>query len=302
MSVSPQAFEAGSARYDVGRMEQLRRFGRQLWRNPSGVVGGLLALLVICLVLLAPVLTTYGPLEQDLTAGGILQGPSARHILGTDQLGRDVFSRVLYGGRISLAIAGASVFTALIGGLVLGTFAGMRAGWWGYGVMRFSDILQSFPLLLLAVMIAAVIGRGAVGIVIAIAVVNVPIFTRLTRARVLQIKEEEFVSAATAMGAKQLYTVVMHVMPNLVNTMLVQFTLSISFAIFIESGLSFLGIGIQAPRPSWGVMIADAKIYMSTSPHLMLAPAGGLFLTVLGFNLFGDALGDLLDPRTTFQS
>jgi peptide/nickel transport system permease protein len=195
-------------------------------------------------------------------------------------------------------VAAASLALAAVVGIALGTSAGMEGGAWDHIIMRFTDALLAFPVLILAIAIAAAVGRGMSSLILAISAVNVPVFTRLARAQSLQLKDREFVVAATAVGAGAYRKIARHVLPNLMNTMIVQASVSVSFAIIIEAAMSFLGLGVQAPEPSWGLMIATARLHMASSPHMILAPAAVIFLTVLGFNLLGDAVSDALDPRS----
>jgi peptide/nickel transport system permease protein len=259
----------------------------------------MLTSLVVAMAILAPFVATQDPYHQDLTVSGIAQPPSRAHIFGTDELGRDVYSRIVFGSRISLFVAASSLALAAVVGIVLGTSAGMQGGTWDYIIMRLTDALLAFPVLVLAIAIAAAVGRGVSGLIIAVGAVNVPLFTRLARAQSLQLKGREFVVAATAVGAGVYRTIARHVLPNLMNTMIVQASVSISFAIIIEAALSFLGLGVQAPAPSWGLMIATARLRMASSPHLILAPGAVIVLTVLGLNLLGDAMSDALDPRSS---
>jgi peptide/nickel transport system permease protein len=253
--------------------------------------------LAVSVAIFAPFIAGHDPVQQNLTPQGILQGGSAGHLLGTDELGRDIFSRVVFGSRTSLSVAGTSVALAVALGIILGTSAGLLGRLWDRVIMRLTDALLAFPVLVLAIAISVALGRGLIGLILAVATVNTPIFTRLVRAQTLQIKERQYMIAATAMGASTVHKVVRHVLPNLVNALIVQATVALSFAIIIEAGLSFLGLGVQAPAPDWGTMIATAKTFMAYSPHMMLAPAGAIFITVLGLNLLGDALSDALDPR-----
>jgi peptide/nickel transport system permease protein len=292
-AAEPPVLELDQPTAEYGRQPLVRRF----LSSPAGWLGGSLTLLVILMAVLAPLIATYDPLEQNLTVDGILQPPNRTHLLGTDELGRDVFSRIVYGSRTSLVVAVSSVGIGVLLGIILGTTAGTGPGWWSFSIMRSIDALLAFPLLVLAIAISVALGRGTNGLILAIAVVNIPVFTRLSRAQTLQIMERQFITANVAMGASTGYIIIRHVVPNLLNAIIVQATLAISFAIIIESGLSFLGLGVQAPAPSWGVMIASGKIYMIKAPHMMLMPAAALFLTVLGLNLMGDALSDALDPR-----
>ncbi len=269
---------------------------RRLVGTWAGRVGVAIVGAVVVVAIFAPVISPYDPLTQDLT--GILKGPSARHLLGTDELGRDLLSRIFYGSRISLGIAASSVLLASVLGMLLGTAAASLGRWADRIIMRLVDALLAFPVLVLAIAVSIGVGRGALAVIVAIATVNTPVFTRLARAQTLRINQRQYMTAATLMGAGTARKVVRHVIPNLVNAFIVQGSVALSFAIIIEAGLSFLGLGVQAPTADWGVMVATAKIYMTLAPHMMLVPAGAIFVTVLGLNLLGDGLSDALDPRS----
>ena len=272
----------------------------RLWRRLAETWAGRAGLAIVGAVLVvaifAPLVAPYDPNAQDLTR--ILKPPSGRHLLGTDELGRDVLSRIFYGSRISLGVAAASVVLASLFGILFGTAAGSLGRWADRIIMRLADALLAFPVLVLAIAVSIGVGRGALATIVAIAVVNTPIFTRLARAQTLRINQRQYMTAATLMGASTVRKVARHVIPNLVNAFIVQGSVALSFAIIIEAGLSFLGLGIQAPTADWGVMVATAKTYMTLAPHTMLAPAGAIFVAVLGLNLLGDAVSDALDPRT----
>jgi peptide/nickel transport system permease protein len=269
---------------------------RRLVGTWAGRVGVAIVSAVVVVAIFASVISPYDPLTQDLT--GILKGPSARHLLGTDELGRDLLSRIFYGSRISLGIAASSVLLASVLGMLLGTAAASLGRWADRIIMRLVDALLAFPVLVLAIAVSIGVGRGALAVIVAIATVNTPVFTRLARAQTLQINQRQYMTAATLMGAGTVRKVVRHVIPNLINAFIVQGSVALSFAIIIEAGLSFLGLGVQAPTADWGVMVATAKIYMTLAPHMMLVPAGAIFVTVLGLNLLGDGLSDALDPRS----
>lgn len=294
-----------SAVAETGAGQQVERtpalgrpsFARRLLTTPSGIAGALMVGVVAVACLLAPWLVV-DPLAQELTSGGVLQSPAAAHPMGTDQLGRDVLSRVLYGGRTTLMVAGAGLTVAIVLGVALGVVAGFYGRWADRVVMRLTDALLAFPLLILAIAVSAAFQRGAIGLVFALCAVNIPVFTRLARAQTLQIVQRQYVTAAVSVGAGAIHRMVRHVLPNMANVIIVQGTVALSFAIIIEAGLSFLGLGVQPPAPSWGGMIAEAKSFISRSPHLMLAPGLTIFVSVLGLNLLGDALGDALDPRS----
>jgi len=266
-------------------------------RSWTGGVGLALIGLVAASALLAPLLSPADPLAQQLSAGTIFQAPSAAHPFGTDNLGRDVLSRVLHGMRFSLGVALASVGIAVAIGLVAGTLAGTLGGWWDRALMRLVDSFLAFPVLILAIAISVALGRGAGGVILAIAFVNVPVFTRLARAQTLKIEQAQYMTAAVLMGSSLPTRILRHTLPNMLNPVLVQASVALSFAVLIESGLSFLGLGIPAPAPSLGLMIAEAKAYIALAPHMVAFPSLAIVVTVLGFNLLGDAAGDATDPR-----
>jgi peptide/nickel transport system permease protein len=254
-----------------------------------------LVVLLLMLTLGAPLIAPYDPLAQDILAR--LQGPGAAHWLGTDQFGRDVLSRVLYGGRASLLIAGSAVTIALLAGGALGLAAAFYRGWADRVVMRAMDVLFAFPVLLLAIGIVAVLGPRPETAVVAIAVVYTPIFARLLRAPALVVCASEYVEAARAVGARDRRIVLRHVLPNLASVALVQTALLMSAAILVEASLSFLGLGTQPPTPSLGLMLAEGRNMLRLSPWSALFSGAAILLLAFGLNLLGDALRDRLDPR-----
>ncbi|MEQ9815247.1 MAG: ABC transporter permease [Azospirillaceae bacterium] len=268
---------------------------RTLRRQPMVWVGGGLMLVQVLLALGAPVLAPYDPLAQDILAR--LQGPSGAHWLGTDQFGRDVLSRIIYGYRSSLAIAASAVAIALVIGGFLGVIAAVKGGWIDRIVMRLMDILFAFPIILLAIGIIAILGPGPVTTSVAIGVVYIPIFARLLRGPTLVIAASEYVAGARAIGAGTSRIIVSHILPNLISVILVQASLSLSTAILVEASLSFLGIGTQPPDPSLGRMLAEARGYLLLSPWDSIFSGAAILLVSFGFNLFGDGLRDALDPR-----
>jgi peptide/nickel transport system permease protein len=255
------------------------------------VILGLLVVVAVLGNLLAP----YGVNAVDVDH--MLEGPSGSHLFGTDELGRDVLSRVLLAARVSLLVAVVSVGLALVVGVTIGLVAGFYRGWVDNVLMRCMDVLFAFPVLLLAVAIVAVLGRGLVTAMVAIGVVYAPIFARVTRASVLSVREQVFVKAAVSIGASDGRIMRRHVLPNIAAPLIVQTSLSLAFAILSEAALSFLGLGIQPPQPSWGRMLYDGRGFVEDSWWLGLFPGAAIFLTVLAFNVVGDALRDVLDPR-----
>jgi peptide/nickel transport system permease protein len=275
------------------RSEQARAFLRLL-RNPGLVTGAVLILITLLVALLAPFISR-DPLLQDLAVR--VQAPSSAHILGTDQLGRDVWARVAHGARISLWVGFA--VTAL--SLSVGTFIGLMAGSFGKGVdnalMRVTDIFLAFPSLILAMAIAAALGSSVGNTILAVAVVSWPSYARLVRAQVLALREREFVEAATALGSSRFRIALLHLLPNVLTPILIQASFDIGQAILIAAGLSFIGVGVQPPTPEWGAMVSETRNFISSAPWASSAPALAILFTVLGFNLLGDGLRDVLDPR-----
>jgi ABC-type dipeptide/oligopeptide/nickel transport system permease subunit len=261
-----------------------------------GLLGGGILLLLALVALLAPLITTVGPAEIDYTA--ILQPPSANYIFGTDEIGRSVYSRTVYGARIALFIVVASVGLALIVGTLIGLISGYTGGRTDTVVMRIMDAVLAFPTLVLALAIVAIMGPSLINALIAIAIVSIPSFARLARGSVLVVRELDYVKAARVLGASRARIMFLHIAPNIMPNVIVFASLTASAALITESGLSFLGLGVQPPTPSWGYMVAIGMNYW-TSWWMSFFPGLSIFLTVLGFNLFGDALRDVLDPRHT---
>jgi peptide/nickel transport system permease protein len=273
---------------------------RRLVRNPGAIVGfGLVALFVLTAIF-APLIAPYDPRDQDLSllSDGCCPGPSADHWFGVDQLGRDEFSRVVYGARFSLLIGVVAVSVGVSIGLVLGALAGFFGGKTDTLIMRLMDIMLSVPGLLMAIGIAAMLGPGLFSIMIAIGVVNVPIFARLLRGSVLGQKGNDFVLAARAVGVPRRTILVSHILPNAISPIIVAGTLALATAIIDAAGLGFLGLGPQDPStPEWGTMLTDTVRYLQTAPHLAIIPGVAIVISVLGFNLIGDGLREALDPK-----
>ena len=271
-----------------------------VWRarllgNPLLVIGAVLVIAQLGAALLAPVLAPYDPLAQHVVSR--LQGPSADFLLGTDKFGRDVLSRILFGYRSSLAVAGLSVLLALVVGGWLGVVAAFYGGWADRVIMRSMDVLFAFPIILLAIGIISILGPQQWTTAVAIGVVYVPIFARLLRGPSLVIAESEYVRAARALGVGNTAIIARHIVPNLASVILVQTSLSLSTAILVEASLTFLGIGTQPPTPSLGLMLSDGRSFLTLSPWTSVFSGVAILLASLGFNLLGDALRDTLDPR-----
>jgi ABC-type dipeptide/oligopeptide/nickel transport system permease subunit len=275
----------------------LRRFGAgtgRLLRNRLALVGLVISVPVVGVVVLASLLTPYDPNAIDYHA--MLQGPSAAHLLGTDDLGRDVFTRALYGGRLSLAVSLGSVAMAVAGGVPLGLLAGYLGGITDEIAMRLIDSLMALPPLVLALTITAVLGPSLVNAMLAIAIVAMPGIARLVRGQVLSLRYNDYVLAARSVGVHPSLIVLRHVLPNVLNPVLVQAALGIGFAIITESSVSFLGLGAQPPTATWGSMVQVGFQYLNGAPWLAMAPAVMIFLAVLGFNMLGEGLRGALDP------
>ena len=270
-------------------------WARRLSRNKLAVVGGVVVLLVVLAAVFAPLIAPHSPYQQYTTDQ--LVGPSSTYLLGTDELGRDVFSRVLYGARISIQVAAISVAIGLLVGGSFGLLAAYHGGAWDLVIMRFADVLFAFPSLLLAIAVLALLGPSLANVMVAIGIIFIPIFVRVTRAAGLVIVHEQYVEASRAGGAGAVRIMLRHVLPNAVPPLLVQTTLAISYAILAEAGLSFLGLGAQPPEPSWGSMLSSGRGFMTFAPWTAFAPGTAIFVAVLGFNLLGDGLRDVLDPR-----
>jgi ABC-type dipeptide/oligopeptide/nickel transport system permease subunit len=269
---------------------------RHLARHRLAMVGLALVVAQVLLALLAPLLAPYAPSAIDYRA--TLQGPTVAHLLGTDDLGRDIVSRLIYGARVSMGVSVGAVFVAIAAGVPLGLVTGYVGGVLDEGLMRLLDSVMALPALVLALTIATVLGHGLFNGMIAIAVVLVPIFTRIVRGQVLSVKHNDYVQAAHAVGVPIHLVLFRHILPNVINPVIVQGALAIGFAIIIESSLSFIGLGAQPPTPTWGSMVQIGFQYLEIAPWFVLAPATMIFLAVLGFNMLGDGLRDLLDPMS----
>ncbi len=277
-------------------MGDFHDFWRRMSRNTLAMIG---LIIVSGLVVTALASIKLAPREdviaQDFPSS--LQPPSWDHPMGTDQLGRDVFLRVLYASRTSLLVGFTVVLIGMSVGTALGLMAGYLGGWVDSVISRVSDVMLAFPFLLMAIAVTAALGPSLWNLIIALGVATFPSYTRLVRGSVLAIKAEQFVDAAHAIGVGKVRVMVRHILPNLLGTLLVYGTLRVSTAILAESGLSFLGLGAQPPEPTWGNMLADAREYLLFYRWLPLFPGLAILVTVLGFNLLGDGLRDILDPR-----
>lgn len=274
-----------------------RRFQtlRAILANRLAVVGFLILSVLLLAAVFGPALAPYG--VNAVEVADRLQPPSADHWFGTDELGRDVFSRVVVAARVSLQVGVIAVGISLVTGVVLGLLAGYYGGVVDDVIMRFSDMLFAFPAILLAIAILAVLGPGVTNAMIAIGIVYTPIFARVCRASVLSVREETFVRSARSVGAGDLRILRLHVLPNVLAPIIVQTSLSLAFAILSEAALSFLGLGVQPPQPSWGRMLFDGRGFIEQAWWMGVFPGLAIFVTVLSFNIVGDAMRDALDPK-----
>lgn len=268
---------------------------KQLRKNRLAIIGFAIILFFIFVAIFAPLFTSYSYDQQNLA--NRLHPPSKEYLLGTDHLGRDIFTRIAYGARVSLQVGFFAVTGALVFGSLLGILAGYFGRWIDMLISRIFDIMLAFPSILLAIAIVAILGPSLENALLAIAVVNIPIFGRLVRSRVISLREEEFIMAAKAQGMKSGRVILHHILPNSVAPIIVQATLSFGTAILEAAALGFLGLGAQPPTPEWGQMLADSREFIQLAPWTMLAPGLSIMLVVLGFNLIGDGLRDALDPR-----
>jgi peptide/nickel transport system permease protein len=272
-----------------------RRAWRRLKRRKGAVAGLIVLGLFVLLAIFAPLIAPYDPAAQSWTA--VRKAPTALHWFGTDEVGRDVFTRVIYGARASLLAGVISVTIALTVGVPLGLIAGYLGGWIDGLISRMTDAMLSCPFLILAIALAAFLGPSLGNAMIAIGVTTTPIFVRLTRGQVMAVKVEDYVEAARAIGNPRWRIALFHILPNILPALLVQGTLSIAAAIIAEAALSFLGLGQQPPAPSWGSMLNSAQRFLTNAPWMAIWPGLAIFLTVLSFNLIGDGLRDALDPK-----
>jgi len=259
------------------------------------IVGAAVIVIGTVMAIAAPLVSPYDPLKQDLS--NLLAPPSLAHLLGTDNVGRDILARVIWGARVSLIAGSGSVAIAVIAGCVLGLAAGYWRGVIDDVVMRLMDAVLSFPALVLALALGAVLGAGLGSVLVALGVVYAPTFARLMRGQVLSIRAREYVDAARLLGAPDLRILLRHILPNAATPIVVQASLSVAFAILAEASLSFLGLGVQPPEPSWGSIINAGRGYLQQAPWIVFGPGAALFITVLSLNFVGDAVRDALDPR-----
>jgi peptide/nickel transport system permease protein len=268
---------------------------RRLLRMRLALLGGIIVGIVVFAALLGPLVAPYSPTQQDVR--NILKPPATSHLLGTDELGRDTLTRILYGAQVSLEVGVLAVGISLLIGVALGLVAGYLRGLTDATIMRVMDGLLALPTLVLALAITAMLGPSLTNAMLAIGITGVPIFARLVRGQVLSVRELDYIQAAQSLGAGDARVMLTHILPNVMAPIVVQTSLAMPTEILAEAGLSFLGLGVQPPSPSWGAMLNTAKGYLQQDAWLAVAAGTAIFVTVLGFNFLGDAVRDALDPR-----
>jgi len=269
---------------------------RRFAKSKGGLLGLALILLLFAMAALAPWIAPHPPLAMDQKA--IYSPPNLKYLLGTDELGRDILSRIIFGSRVIIKVCFSATLVASLVGIALGVIAAYRGGIIDDLIMRFADVLLSFPAFLLAIALVAFLGANVLNIILVIALTRLPRYARLIRGSALSVKQMEFVEAARAVGAGHLFIILRHVLPNCLGPIVVFSTLTLGDSILTISGLSFLGLGIQPPAADWGVMLARGKEYLLTAPWIAFFPGIAIFLTVMGFNLMGDSFRDALDPKS----
>ena len=287
--VAPQAVKAPKQR------SQLAEIWRRLRKNKMAIFGLIVITIIIFTAIFADQIAPYGFQTQNLRR--IAEGPSKDHWLGTDELGRDIFSRIIYGTRISLQVGFVAVSISVIMGGFLGSLAGYYGGKLDNVIMRIMDILLAIPSILLAIAIVSAFGGGLVNVMIAVGISSIPVYARIVKASVISIKEQEFIEAARAVGAKDLRIIFKHVLPNSMAPIIVQGTIGVANAILSAAGLSFIGLGIQPPIPEWGAMLSGGRMFIRTAPHIATFPGVAIMITIFALNLLGDGMRDALDPR-----
>ncbi len=279
----------------TGRALNRQRVLRRFFRNPLSVMGLMVVLVLLFIAIFAPLVAPHDPAKQHLIEKRAK--PFGKYLLGADQFGRDILSRLIFGARVSLTVSIFSVLIGLAGGVVVGTLSGYIGGVVDTVLMRLMDLLLSFPYLLLAIVMVAALGAGTFNTTLAIGIWALPTFARMVRASVLSIISREYITAAHAIGVSHLRIMLTHVIPNFISPIIVYATLFMANAIMLEAALSFLGLGVQPPTPSWGEMISSGRNFLMVAPHVATIPGLAIMLAVLGFNLMGDGLRDALDPK-----
>ncbi|MFC4711724.1 nickel transporter permease [Planococcus dechangensis] len=281
------------------RIESYKQFWRRLAKNRAAVIGGLLIVFIVLLAFIGPwAITTFTDFRPNATdLGNKLQGPSAAHWFGTDSYGRDIFTRVIFGAKLTLYVGFFSVFIGGVIGVIFGIISGYYGGRIDAIIMRLMDVLLAFPGILLALAIVAVLGGSLTNVIIAVGIFSVPAFARVVRGSTLSVRKLEYIDAVRALGASDFRIIFRHILPNIMSPIIVQASLRVATAILTGAGLSFLGLGAQPPAPEWGAMLNEGRQYMYEAGHVALFPGLMIVLVVLAFNIFGDGVRDALDPK-----
>jgi len=293
--MSTQATPVIEETEQIARKSGFRRFVRVFLNRALVVFGMVIIMIFILTAIFAPLIAPYGPNDQDIVNN--LQQPSREHLLGTDALGRDTLSRIIYGSQISLEVGLIVVAISAIVGMTLGLIAGYFGGWTYTIIMRVVDAMMAFPMLILTLLIAAVLGQGVSNVIIALSVGLMPIYARLMCGQVISVKANDYILAGHSIGADNIRIMLRHVLPNCFPPLIVMITMMLGSTILAEAGLSFLGVGIAPPTPAWGGMVNDGRMYLLELPVLSFAPGLAIMLVVFSFNMVGDGLRDALDPR-----
>lgn len=287
--------QINTERIERGRFRGLRDIWTRMKRNRLAMVGLVIIIILVITAIFADYIAPYGYAEQNLA--NQYQTPNAEHWFGTDELGRDIFSRVVYGSRVSLRVGFISVSISMTIGVAIGAITGYYGGKIDNILMRFIDIVQALPDILLAIAIMAALGPGLTNLMVAVGIAAIPGYARLVRSSVLSIRDQEFVEAARANGSSDARIILKHIIPNCMAPIIVQATLGVAYAIINAAGLSFIGLGLEPPTPEWGAMLSGGRAYIRDYPHMTLFPGLAIVLTILALNLLGDGLRDALDPK-----
>ena len=287
--------QINTERIERGRFRGLRDIWTRMKRNRLAMVGLVIIIILVITAIFADYIAPYGYAEQNLA--NQYQTPNAEHWFGTDELGRDIFSRVVYGSRVSLRVGFISVSISMTIGVAIGAITGYYGGKIDNILMRFIDIVQALPDILLAIAIMAALGPGLTNLMVAVGIAAIPGYARLVRSSVLSLRDQEFVEAARANGSSDARIILKHIIPNCMAPIIVQATLGVAYAIINAAGLSFIGLGLEPPTPEWGAMLSGGRAYIRDYPHMTLVPGLAIVLTILALNLLGDGLRDALDPK-----
>ena len=286
-----------NAQADIKKKSQIAEVWKRLCRNKTAMFGLVIVVLLVLTAILSPILIDYETQVIKTNYSEALQAPSSAHWFGTDEMGRDILLRVMYGSTTSLSIGVVTVIVSLTVGLILGAAAGYFGGKTDMIIMRIMDIFLAVPSLLLSITIVSALGPSIFNLMLAIAISSVPGYARIVRASVLTVKDQEFVEAAKCIGANNFEIISSHILPNCMAPIIVQVSLKVASAILSTSGLSFLGLGVKAPTPEWGAMLSGGRAYLRNAPHLTVFPGIAIIITILSLNLLGDGLRDALDPK-----